>query len=195
MITYVYYNVMPAYNPAMPLIEMSKVQINLSFNNKYHVCRIAIITRVNSIVYQSKAIIACEITYQSCLEPIPQPRSILLQKRPYDKTGIYFGENSFITFWSDFFFCFTVISFRKLPKLASRQRDEKWTFSGYQNGGSGLKIVSFFERDAAGRKPCAQNESPFPIPRSIPRIVVTIWCFSPGGSVRPQNRATKDIRL
>jgi hypothetical protein len=82
----------------------------------------------------------------------------------------------------------------KPPKLALRQRDEKWTFSGYQNGGSGLEIVSFFER-RAGRKPCAQNESPFPIPRSIPRIVVTIWRFSPGGSVRPQNRATKDIRL
>jgi len=57
-------------------------------------------------------------------------------------------------------------------------------------------FLFFFERERrAGRKPCAQNESPFPIPRSIPRIVVTIWRFSPGGSVRPQNRATKDIRL
>jgi len=136
----------------------------------------------------------CLFSYQSYLEPI---RGCTQYYRSYDKTGIYFGENNFIAFSSRIFFCFTVISFRKLPKLASRQRDEKWTFSGYQNGGSTLEIVSFFfERERrAGRKPCAQNESPFPIPRSIPRIVVTIWRFSPGGSVRPQNRATKDIRL
>lgn len=56
------------------------------------------------------------------------------------------------------------------------------------------QIVSLFHRSRTENRR-AQNKSPFPIPHSIPRIVVTIWRFSPGGSVRPQNRGTKDIRL
>lgn len=73
--------------------------------------------------------------------------------------GIHVGENSFVAFRRIFFiiFFFTIISFRKPPKLASRQRDEKWTFSGYRNGGSGLEIVSFFAR--RGRAPLAENRA------------------------------------
>lgn len=85
------------------------------------------------------------------------------QNRSYDKMGIYFGENSFIAVLQRFFFCFTVISFRKLPKLASRQRDEKWTFSGYQNGGSGLGNCFFFRavRPAENRAHKTNPRFPF----------------------------------
>lgn len=119
-----------------------------------------------------------------------------LKKQQRDKVRIRRDENSFAQSVSEgfffFFFCHYFLSQTPKISFATKRREvDVFRLPEWR-----IRVGNcFFFRRRAGRKPCAQNESPFPIPRSIPRIVVTIWRFSPGGSVRPQNRATKDIRL
>lgn len=48
------------------------------------------------------------------------------------------------------------------PKLASRQRDEKWTFSVYQNGGSGVGNCFFFFADAPAENRAHKTNPRFP---------------------------------
>lgn len=200
---YVYYSVNPCIQSPPPSRDATHRNVKSSnkfsrLNHKYHACRIAIIIRANNIFINFTIWSRnCLWNYLSKLSwaNVRGHVSILLQNRSYDKTGIYFGENSFITFRSDFFPPFYRYFLPQTPKISfATKRREVDVFRLPEMADPGWKLF-LFSSDAAGRKPCAQNESPFPIPRSIPRIVVTIWCFSPGGSVRPQNRATKDIRL